>query len=417
VLLPVFGACGSPVTTRNFPGLEPGTRPFFATLSAHTGSRFLPGNRVELLLNGDGTFPLLLDAVRNARRTITLEQFIFDEGPIADDMVAALADACRRGVKVHVLLDSFGSKGLSRPRRSQLEEAGCELAWFGAIELLHLLPPWKLLSYNNRDHQRIVVVDGEIGFTGGFAISGTWMGNGRDPERWRETNARMRGPVVEELQAAFVKGWRETTGITLGGPDYFPRIPQQGGVVAQIVQSSPTSGASESYMMFLFAISTARRSIAITNPYFVIDAEMENALARAVERGVQVELLIPGRVGYEAFGMETSLVQHAGRNGLGDLLRAGIRVYEYRAARLHAKTMVVDGVWATIGSTNLDPRSFALNKELNLTVYDASVGARLEAVFEEDLRYSDALSYEAWGSRGLAARILELFAVPAKSQL
>lgn len=410
-------SCGSPVAVRDFPELAPGSASFFATLAAHTDARFLNGNRVEILLDGDGTFPAILEAIRNARRTITIEQYIYDRGPIAEQMTAALAERCREGVKVHLLLDSFGSSGLPRDRVTELDDAGCELAWFGTLELLHLIPPWRLLSLNNRNHQRIVVVDGEVGFTGGFGVSESWMGNGREPDRWRETNVRLEGPAVQQLQAAFVLDWREATGVTLGGEDYFPALEPRGDVTAQIVKSSPTSGASESYMMFLFAISTARESIYITNPYFLVDDEMEQALAHAVDRGVEVALLIPGRVGYELFGIETSLVQHAGRSGLGSLLRAGVRVFEYRPARLHAKTMVVDRLWATVGSTNLDPRSFALNKELNLTVYDRRVAARLEAVFQADLKLCDELTYQAWQDRGVAARLLELFAYPAKSQL
>jgi cardiolipin synthase A/B len=417
VLLVSLLACRSPVTFRDFPELVPGSGAFFATLAAHTDARFLTGNRVEILLNGDGTFPQLLAAIRSARRTIAVEQYIYDTGPIAEELTAALAERCRAGVKAHLLLDSFGSNGLPRESAATLTEAGCELEWFGAPELVQLLPPWRLLSLNNRNHQRIVVVDGEIGFTGGFGVSASWMGDGREGDHWRETNVRFEGPAVQQLQAAFVQDWREATGVALGGADYFPPLLPKGDVTAQVVKSSPTSGASASYMFYLFAITTARRSIQLTNPYFVVDAEMERALADAVARGVEVSLLIPGRVGYQLLGMETSLVQHAGRSGLGALLRAGVRVYEYRPARLHAKTMVVDDVWATVGSTNLDPRSFALNKELNLTVYDPRVAARLAEIFRTDLALSDPLDYAAWRSRGLADRLLELFAYPAKSQL
>jgi cardiolipin synthase len=419
LLLAALGlaSCGSPVAVRDFPELAPGSAPFFATLAAHTDARFLNGNEVEVLLDGDETFPQILEAIRGARRTVTIEQYIYDRGAIVEEMTHALAERCREGVKVHLLLDGFGSSALPAERVRELEDAGCELQWFGAPEILHLVPPWELLSLNNRNHQRIVVVDGRVGFTGGFGVSESWTGNGRDADRWRETNVRLEGPAVQQLQAAFVQDWREATGVTLGGEGYFPSLSPRGDVTAQIVKSSPTSGASESYMLFLFAISTARESIYLTNPYFVIDDEMELALANAVQRGVKVRLLIPGRIGYELLGMETSLVQHVGRRGLGSLLRAGVRVFEFRPARLHAKTMVVDRVWATVGSTNLDPRSFALNKELNLTVYDARVAARLEEVFEADLQLSDELTYAAWKARGIAARMFELLALPAKSQL
>jgi cardiolipin synthase len=280
-----------------------------------------------------------------------------------------------------------------------------------------VLTPWSLLSYNNRSHRRILVVDGRMGFTGGYGISTAWMGDGRRPDGWRDTNVELEGPVVQQLQAAFVQNWWSTTGTVLVGEDYFPSLDAAGDVTAQVVKSSPGAGASESYMMFFLAIASARRSIHVTNPYFVVDEPMKQAFIAAAVRGVEVTVIVPGRLENELVRVDQNLVHYAGRGELGALLAAGIRVFEYKAALLHAKTMVVDGTWATVGSTNLDRRSFELNEELNLTVFDARVASVLEDVFARDLEYSREVTYRQWQARGLKQRLFELFALPAKSQL
>jgi cardiolipin synthase len=413
----VAAACSQVAGPRIQPRLDTGQPAFRASISAHSDSPFVGGNRVEVLLNGDGTFPRLLGAIRGARRSITFQQYFFDQGPISDEVVAALADRCRHGVRVHVLLDSVGGSGIEARHRRLLERSGCEFAWYRPIELLQFLTPWELLAFNNRSHRRILVVDGEVGFTGGYGISEAWMGGGARPDRWRDTNVEVRGPIVRALQAAFVQDWWATTGTALVGDDYFPDLPPAGGVTAQVVASSPAGGASDAYMMFLLAISSARRSIHVTNPYFVIDDAFAEEFIRAAKRGVEVMALVPGRIENELLRVDQNLVHYAGRGELGPLLEAGVRVFEYEAALLHAKTMVVDGVWATIGSTNFDPRSFELNDELNVTVLDAGVARQLEEIFRRDLERSREVTYAEWQARGLKQRILEVFAFPAKSQL
>jgi cardiolipin synthase len=257
----------------------------------------------------------------------------------------------------------------------------------------------------------VLVVDGKVGFTGGSGVSRKWMGNGRVENHWRDTDVRVRGPVVEYLQGAFAENWLEATGVVLGGDAYFPRpVVPAGEVYAQVVRSSPAGGSFAMYTMFLLAISSARSTIFITNPYFVPDNAMEEALTAAVRRGVRVVVLVPGAIDH-------NLVRQASRGKFGKMLRAGVEIYEYRAALLHSKTMVVDGVWATIGSTNLDNRSFALNDELNLVVYDAATARRLEKVFAEDLSYSVKVDYRAWSRRGLADRFLEILATPLRPLL
>jgi cardiolipin synthase len=286
-----------------------------------------------------------------------------------------------------------------------MTDAGCEVAMYRP------LTPWTIDRANYRNHRRILVADGRVGITGGSGTSGKWSGNGREKGYWRDTDLRVEGPVVQQLQGAFAENWLEATGVALGGPDYFPRIaPVADGVNAQVVRSSPAGGSVAMYTMFLLAMASARRSLLITNPYFVPDDTMIDTLAEAARSGVRVTLLLPGAIDH-------NLVRQASRAQLGRLLRAGVQVYEYRAALLHAKTMVVDSKWATVGSTNLDRRSFELNEELNLVVYDADVARRLEQVFAEDLRQSRRVDYEDWRQRGVITRILETLSWPIRSQL
>jgi cardiolipin synthase len=291
-----------------------------------------------------------------------------------------------------------------------MREAGCQVEYFRRVEAPQVILPWKLLRYNYRNHRRILVLDGRIGFTGGYGIKDTWLGNGRIEEHWRETNVRLDGPAVKSLQAAFVQSWLETTSVMLGGDEYFPRLESRGNVAAQIVKSSPVGGSFESYMLFLLSIRSARKSILITNPYFIPDERMIDALLHAAGRGVRVVVLVPGKIDHK-------ITYRASRRNYGRMLLGGIQIFEYQAALMHAKTMVVDGVWATVGSTNLDNRSFALNEELNLAVYDSGVARRLEASFDEDLRFSRRITYEEWQARGYGERFSEIFALPFKDQL
>lgn len=374
---------------------------FFPTLEAYAGSPIVSGNAVQILLNGDEIFPAVLAAVRSARRTITYAQYYYEDGPIARELAEALAERCRAGVGVNVLLDHFGSLGMPPEQAALMRRSGCHVAYFRPLTPFTLLGP-----ANHRNHRRILVVDGRVGFTGGSGVSAAWMGDGRTPGHWRDTDVRIEGPVVEYLQGAFAENWLETTGMILGGEPYFPRPTDPAGDVhAQVVRSSPASGTFAMYTSLLLAISAARRSILITNPYMVLDHRMRDALRQAARRGVRVVALVPALIDH-------NLVRQAGRRQFGRLLRAGVEIHEYTAALLHAKTMVIDSVWATVGSANLSNRSMALNDELNVIVYDARVARRLEAIFEEDLRHARRVEYEEWKRRSLLDRFLELLARP-----
>ena len=399
------GACGHVQPHLEIPDLRIAEPSFRATLVGYAGGSVVGGNRVDVLLNGDQIFPAKLDLIRSARKSITYAQYVFEEGAPAADTARALAERCRAGVKVHVLVDAVGSLMMPSQYRDWLTEAGCELV------LYRPLSPWSIDRVNNRNHRRILVVDGRVGVTGGSGTSGKWSGNGKQEGQWRDTDIRLEGPVVAQLQGAFVDNWLEATGAALGGPEYFPwPIEAKGTVESQIVRSSPAGGSVAMYTMFLLAMSSARRSIYITNPYFVPDDKMINALVQARQRGVRVVLLLPGATDH-------NLVRQASRSQLGRLLQAGIKIYEYRAALLHAKTMVIDSIWATVGSTNLDRRSFELNEELNLVVYNGDIARRLEGVFEEDLKGSREVTYEAWNNRGAVSRFLEVLSVPFRDQM
>ena len=399
------GGCGHVQPHLEVPDLRISEPSFRATVVGYAGGVVVGGNRIDVLLNGDEIFPAKLDLIRAARKTITYAQYVFEEGEPAADTAQALAERCRAGVKVHVLVDAVGSLMMPSQYRDWLTEAGCELA------LYRPLSPWAMDRVNNRNHRRILVVDGRAGVTGGSGTSGKWSGNGRQEGQWRDTDLRLEGPVVSQLQGAFAENWLEATGVALGGPDYFPSpIEPKGQVESQIVRSSPAGGSVAMYTMFLLAIASARRSIYITNPYFVPDDKMLSTLLQARQRGVRVVLLLPGATDH-------NLVRQASRSELGQLLQAGIKVYEYRAALLHAKTMVIDSIWATVGSTNLDRRSFELNEELNLVVYNPDIARRLEGVFEADLRGSREVTYEAWKNRGILSRFLEALSLPFRDQM
>jgi cardiolipin synthase A/B len=410
LLLLVPLGCAGVTPINEIPNVVLGEPSFFPTIAAHTDAPIIGGNQVEVLLNGDETFPAMLKAIRSARRSITYAQYLYQDGAIAYELAEAFAERCRAGLRVHLLIDSHGGGKMPKDIPELWEEAGCKLEWFRRIKLFQFITPWELLRYNYRNHRRILVIDGKIGFTGGHGVSEAWTGNGRQEDHWRETDVRVEGPIVQQLQAAFVESWRETTGKLLGGEAYFPKLEPQGKVHAQIVKSSPFGGSFESYTLLLLSITSARKTIHFSNPYFLPDTRMQEALLDAVKRGVKVVALLPGKIDHK-------LLYWASRRGFGPLLLGGIEIYEYQPALMHAKTIVVDGILASVGSTNLDNRSFALNEELNLTVYDAAVAGRLEKAFQEDLKHSKKLTYEAWKARPWKEKFLELFTIPLKEQL
>jgi cardiolipin synthase A/B len=402
--------CAGPTPVTKIDPMIVGEATFFPTIAAHTDAPIMGGNKIEVLLNGEQTFPAMLKAIRGARKSITYAQYLYQDGAIAYELAEAFAERCRAGLTVKLLLDSHGGGKIPEDIPQLLTDAGCQLEWFRRVRLFQFITPWELLNYNYRNHRRILVVDGTLGFTGGHGVAEEWTGDGRTDGKWRDTDVRVEGPIVQQLQAAFVESWRDTTGHILGGDLYFPALKPVGKVNAQVVKSSPLGGTYESYMLLLLSISSARKSIHLSNPYFLPDERMQEALLNAVKRGVSVVVLTPGKIDHK-------LVYWASRRGFEPLLLGSIQIYEYQAALMHAKTMVVDGIWAHVGTTNLDNRSFALNEEINLIAYDRAVAGELEKAFADDLKHSKRLTYEAWKARPWREKFLELFTIPLKEQL
>lgn len=402
--------CAGPTQISKIDPISVGEPTFFPTIAAHTDAPIMGGNKIDVLLNGEQTFPAMLKAIRGARKSITYAQYLYQDGAIAYELAEAFAERCRAGLTVKLLLDSHGGSKIPEDIPQLLTDAGCQLEWFRRVRLFQFITPWELLNYNYRNHRRILVIDGILGFTGGHGVAEEWTGDGRTEGKWRDTDVRVEGPIVQQLQAAFVESWRDTTGHVLGGDLYFPALKPVGKVNAQVVKSSPLGGTYESYMLLLLSITSARKSIHLSNPYFLPDERMQEALLEAVKRGVSVVVLTPGKIDHK-------LVYWASRRGFEPLLLGGIQIYEYQAALMHAKTMVVDGVWAHVGTTNLDNRSFALNEEINLIAYDRAVGGELEKAFVDDLKHSKKLTYEDWKARPWREKFLELFTIPLKEQL
>ena len=402
--------CAGPTPITKIDPMIVGEATFFPTIAAHTDAPIIGGNKIDVLLNGEQTFPAMLKAIRGARKSITYAQYLYQDGAIAYELAEAFAERCRAGLTVKLLLDSHGGGKIPEDIPQLLTDSGCQLEWFRRVRLFQFITPWELLNYNYRNHRRILVIDGTLGFTGGHGVAEEWTGDGRTDGKWRDTDVRIEGPIVQQLQAAFVESWRDTTGHILCGDLYFPALKPVGKVNAQIVKSSPLGGTYESYMLLLLSISSARKSIHLSNPYFLPDERMQEALLDAVKRGVSVVVLTPGKIDHK-------LVYWASRRGFEPLLLGGIQIYEYQAALMHAKTMVVDGIWAHVGTTNLDNRSFALNEEINLIAYDHAVAGELEKAFADDLKYSKKLTYEAWKARPWREKFLELFTIPLKEQL
>lgn len=405
VFLSAGAGCAHHDPVLQLPALEVGHPSFAATLAGYSGSAVVSGNRVEVLLNGDEIFPAKLRMIRSAKKSINYAQYVWEEGKPSEDIANALADRCRAGVAVNVLLDAVGALSMPSEYRQRMADAGCR------VETFRPLGSFAIDKVNYRNHRRILVADGRMGITGGSGTSGKWGGNGRQENHWRDTDVWAEGPVVEQLQGAFAENWLEATGIALGGREYFPSpMEVRGSVAAQAVRSSPEGGSASMYTMYLLAMASAQRSIYITNPYFLPDEKMIETLVQTARKGVKVKLLLPGAIDH-------NLVRQASRSELGRLLQAGVEVYEYRPAMLHAKTMVVDSRWATVGSTNLDRRSFALNDEINLVVYDRGVAERLERVFTDDLGQSRRVTYDSWNNRGFFSRFLEMLSIPVRDQM
>ncbi len=364
------------------------------------------GNRVSILANGVEIFPAMLSAIAAAQKSVSLEAYIFWSDAVGARFRDALTERASHGVEVRVLLDGVGSpKRLSRSDVETLRRAGCRVEFFRPIR------PWMLDVINGRTHRRILVVDGKVGFTGGVGIAKEWEGEADSPDHWRDTVVRLEGPVVAQMQSAFQDNWSEVTGELLVGDKYFPAIPPAGDVLAAIVPSSPRASSSASQTLYSVAISAAERSISLSNSYFVPNPASVALLTAASRRGVNVRILVPGPIN------DIPATKASGRSSFGDLLRAGAKIYEYQPTMMHAKTMIVDGTFATVGSTNFDNRSFRYNDEIDAAVFDRGLARRLEQMFETDLEKSRPYTYQQWIHRPALKRFTEWLLLPVRSVL
>lgn len=371
---------------------------FRDTVELLSRTALAPGHCIEVFASGDETYPRLWEDLRGARQSITMQMYYCKPGRMADTLSEILTERARAGVRVLFLYDAFGTT-LKRKYLGALREAGVITAAFRPFSLptIHKL--------KHRAHIRVVVVDGSIGYTGGFGIHDKWFGSGRRKDEWRDTNVRFTGPAVRQLQATFSACWAESTRTLLTGPFLFPE-PRTiaDGAVAGVLHASPSVGSTEAERLFALSIAGARRTLYITNSYFVPDGDLRQMLMETARRGVDTRVLTAGP--------ETDIKStlFAGRARYEELLEAGVRIYEYLPSMMHAKTMVADSIWATVGSMNADNRSLSFNEESNLLVIDRTVATRLERLFMEDLEHSREIELASFRRRPIHQKALELAA-------
>lgn len=368
--------------------LPPDSDEFLHILQATCQAAVLGHNRVEILTNGAQFYPAMRDAILQAQASVHLEAYIFRSGEAADMLIDAMVARGREGVAVRLVFDSIGSAGLGRARTRRLREGGCRLFFYQPITW------YRLQRINNRTHRELLVVDGRVAFTGGAGVADWWYRADDGRPAWRDTMARIEGPIVGALQGVFAENWLASTGEILTSPSDWPPLEPAGTTEAMLVKSSPSDRATASRIVFQMLIEGAASQIDITTPYFLPDRALRRALARAARRGVRVRVIVPGAE------TDQRLVRLASRRMYGELLDAGLRMFEYRAGMTHVKALLVDHRWAVIGTTNVDNRSFEHNDEVNVAFREAAVTARLRRDFEADLAASDEITSDGWRRRG-----------------
>jgi len=358
-----------------------------------------------VLVNGDAIFPAFLETIRGAQRTINLETYVYWRGDIAVEVAEALCERARAGVEVNVILDAVGAAKMDRDLAREMREAGVSVAFFR--------PPkaYAIRQINKRTHRKLLVVDGRVGFTGGVGIADQWSGHAQDPDHWRETHFRVEGPVVAQLQSAFNDNWIKTTGELLNGPDHFPPLERAGDMDAHLFIASPAGGSESMHLMYLQAVAAAVRSIDLCAAYFVPDHLIAQALLAARQRGVRVRVLLPGP------HIDSETVRLSSRASWGPLLEGGVGIHIYQPTMIHVKLLVVDEELVSVGSTNFDIRSFRLNDEASLNVYDRGFAEAMTRVFEEDLARSTRYTLDDWNARTARERFAEAVVRPLRSQL
>jgi cardiolipin synthase A/B len=386
----------------NYGPLDPS---FANAIGPITGADFTEGNAVETLVNGDAFFPPMLRAIREAKKTIALETYIWESGYISNLFIEALTERARAGVKVHALVDGMGALKFSDGDRDRLLEAGVQFHKYARERWWHVKP-----NINHRTHRKLLIVDGQVGFVGGMCIADSWLGNAHAKHLWRETQVRVTGPAVRQMQAVFAHNWLQTTSGLLIGEDYFPKLKSSGSSLAHCYKSGPDEGAETARLGYLFAIAAARTSIDLANAYFVPDDLAIDMLLEAINRGVKVRIVVPAH-------NDSKFGRAAARSRWGKLLAAGAEFYLYEPAMYHAKTMVVDGVLLIVGSSNFDNRSFSINDEVTMGVLDRKVASENVRIFEDDMKKSKLLTREEFEARPLYIKTLDHICGWFRSQL
>ncbi len=365
----------------------------------------LPGNKLDLLENGDQYFPAMLAAIRGAEKTVNFEAYIVYSDEVGHAFRDALCERARAGKEVRVLLDGVGSGWkLDNSDVKMLREAGCKFSYY------HPLRSWRIDRTNRRSHRRVIVIDGKVAFTGAVGFAAQWSGNAQDPKHWRDLMVRVEGPLVAELQNAFEAHWIKTFGETLSGPDQFPAHPPAGDIHAQTIASHSFSMAPVPLAQAI-AFAAAEKRIWITNAYCTPTDDQVELLVKAVKRGVDVRLILPGK------NDDQPLTKSVGRAAYGRMLEGGVKIFEYQPTMIHTKSMVIDGLFSLVGSSNFDSRSAEINEELDLAIYDAGFGKKMEAIFEKDRAQSKEYTLQDFKKRSLWERTTEWVALPFRSQM
>ena len=378
---------------------------FLRSMGSLVEPGMLASNEVTALINGDQIFPAMLEAVRQAKRSICLETYIYWSGEIGQQFADVLAERARAGVRVHVIIDWIGSRKIDSKLLDQMGKAGVQverynpLVWYAPTRL------------NHRDHRKLLIVDGKLGFIGGAGLADIWKGNAESPQHWRDSMFKLEGPAVTQLQAAFMDNWVKTNARVLDGDDYFPDLPPAGSKRAQVFKSSPREGTEDVRLMYLLSIAAARKNIRLAASYYVPDRLTTQEFIEAAQRGVSIEIIIPGSE------TDSPIVKHASRGHWGPLLKAGVKIYEYQPTMYHTKMMIVDDLWVSVGSANFGNRSFRLNDEANLNVYNAEFAEDQARVFEMDKARSKEVTYQEWKNRSFWHRFLEVITGPFRAQL
>lgn len=378
---------------------------FMRSLGSLLVAPILPNNRIDTLLNGDAIFPAMLAAIRSAQRTITFETYIYWSGAIGVAFAEAIAERARSGVSVHLLLDWVGTQKMESRHLKEMAEAGVE------IEKYHPLKWYHLGRMNNRTHRKLLVVDGRVGFTGGVGIADQWTGSAQDPGHWRDTHYRIEGPAVGSMQSVFIDNWMKSRAEVLHGDAYFPPLEAAGDCFVQVTRSSARDGAESARLMYLLAIAAAQESCLIASAYFVPDDLTVQTLVEARQRGVEVQVLVPGP------HMDAKATQAASRSRWGKLLEAGVEIHEYIPTMFHCKSMIVDERWCTVGSTNFDTRSFRLNDEANASIFDRRFAREQVEIFNADLAKAKRVTLEEWRNRPFLDKVKERMAGLLRSQM